>query len=49
MVELEADPIVRPTPYPEHPETVGAARDGTPNALRPIRPEGEPLLDLSVQ
>ncbi|HWB49499.1 MAG TPA: bifunctional acetate--CoA ligase family protein/GNAT family N-acetyltransferase [Stellaceae bacterium] len=31
-------------PYPRHIETIGAARDGTPIALRPVRPEDEPLL-----
>jgi acetyltransferase len=49
VVELEGDPLSHPTRYPEHLETVGAARDGTPIALRPIRPENEPLLqDLFV-
>lgn len=31
-------------PYPKHLETAGAARDGTAIALRPVRPEDEPLL-----
>ena len=31
-------------PYPTQLETIGAARDGTPIALRPVRPEDEPLL-----
>ncbi|HTW51344.1 MAG TPA: GNAT family N-acetyltransferase, partial [Stellaceae bacterium] len=31
-------------PYPKHLETIGAARDGTPIALRPLQPEDEPLL-----
>lgn len=31
-------------PYPKHLETIGAARDGTPIALRPVRPEDENLL-----
>lgn len=31
-------------PYPKHLEMVDAARDGAPIALRPIRPEDEPLL-----
>ncbi|HTQ35066.1 MAG TPA: bifunctional acetate--CoA ligase family protein/GNAT family N-acetyltransferase [Stellaceae bacterium] len=31
-------------PYPKHLESIGAARDGTPVTLRPIRPEDEPLL-----
>lgn len=36
-------------PYPKHLETVGAARDGASIALRPVRPEDEPLLkDLFV-
>ena len=31
-------------PYPAQLETSGSTRDGTPIALRPIRPEDEPLL-----
>ena len=31
-------------PYPRHLESTGTARDGTPIALRPVRPEDEPLL-----
>ncbi|HUN97949.1 MAG TPA: GNAT family N-acetyltransferase, partial [Bradyrhizobium sp.] len=31
-------------PYPKHLETIGMARDETPIALRPVRPEDEPLL-----
>jgi acetyltransferase len=31
-------------PYPKQLESVGAARDGTPITLRPVRPEDEPLL-----
>ena len=31
-------------PYPKHLESTGAARDGTPITLRPVRPEDEPLL-----
>ncbi len=31
-------------PYPKHLESVDSARDGTPVALRPVRPEDEPLL-----
>ncbi|MFZ2008305.1 MAG: GNAT family N-acetyltransferase [Stellaceae bacterium] len=30
--------------YPKHLETIGTARDGTRIALRPVRPEDEPLL-----
>lgn len=33
-----------PASYPKHLATIGAARDGTPIALRPVRPEDEPLL-----
>jgi acetyltransferase len=36
-------------PYPKHLETTGAARDGTPIRLRPVRHDDEPLLqDLFV-
>ena len=31
-------------PYPKHLETTALARDGTPIALRPVRPDDEPLL-----
>jgi acetyltransferase len=31
-------------PYPKHLESTAAARDGTPIALRPVRPDDEPLL-----
>ncbi|HTW53996.1 MAG TPA: GNAT family N-acetyltransferase, partial [Stellaceae bacterium] len=31
-------------PYPKHLETIDVARDGTSLALRPVRPEDEPLL-----
>jgi acetyltransferase len=31
-------------PYPRHLESTGAARDGTPISLRPVRPDDEPLL-----
>lgn len=31
-------------PYPKHLESTGAASDGTPVTLRPVRPEDEPLL-----
>src|SRR5271156_1918489 len=31
-------------PYPTHLETMAAARDGTPIAVRPLRPADEPLL-----
>jgi acetyltransferase len=31
-------------PYPKDLESTGTARDGTPIALRPVRPEDEPLL-----
>jgi acetyltransferase len=31
-------------PYPKHLESAGAARDGTPITLRPVRPEDEPRL-----
>jgi acetyltransferase len=31
-------------PYPKHLESTCTARDGTPIALRPVRPEDEPLL-----
>ena len=33
-----------PIAYPKQLETIGAARDGTPITLRPVRPEDEPLL-----
>jgi acetyltransferase len=31
-------------PYPKHLESTGAARDGTPISLRPVRPDDEKLL-----
>lgn len=31
-------------PYPKHLESIGAASDGTPIQLRPVRPDDEPLL-----
>jgi acetyltransferase len=38
-----------PLPYPKDLESIAIARDGTPIALRPVRPEDEPLLqDLFV-
>jgi acetyltransferase len=37
-------PAVDPFPYPKELESIGIARDGTPIALRPVRPEDEPLL-----
>ena len=33
-----------PLSYPKELESIGIARDGTPIALRPVRPEDEPLL-----
>ncbi len=31
-------------PYPKHLESTSSARDGTPIAMRPVRPDDEPLL-----
>jgi acetyltransferase len=37
-------PAVGPFPYPKELESIGTAHDGTLIALRPVRPEDEPLL-----
>jgi acetyltransferase len=40
---MSSNPVPN-APYPRHLESLDAARDGTPIALRPVRPEDEPVL-----